>query len=462
MLALVTACACSSSVGGSELIVRIDDVSRTTGRYLTGIHFDYAEERDSIYEDDRIAQWARRAGITVARFPGGNEVNYWDWRNPTGYKKRDFWDEPNLKHAPSSEWMSLDEYLHFVDVSGVAPLIGINLLSGVRNDRIEDSIARAKEQVEYIVSKGYEGAFYYLGNEDTSDMGGLEQAGRIFVRHADVIKQVDPNAKLFWNDNAVTKARLRKFLAVAGRYADGVEFHGKWPYGDGKLTRRVSVAKWQQHFPFSVEKRGRYSEKAMELRRYAAELGYPNLMFANNEYGLAQFTKERFIDFDRYDYALVAIEFLQDLFIGQFDMAAFYSNVLADRPRGGARAERRLINTDFGNRLNPFHFGLEMLSSAQGKSLIRIEGGGPDGYGFGAFSDDQLELFLLNKSSSDNSVSLNVLGHAKFRPSGRMFSLVDTVDHWGELVETTFDTNGSSINVILPSLSYSKIVLAIE
>jgi hypothetical protein len=425
------------------------------------VHFDYAEERDAIYADDAIAKWARQAGVTVARFPGGNEVKYWDWRNPTGYKKRDFWDEPALEGAPPSDWMSLDEYLHFVEVSGVAPLIGINLLSGVRNDRVEDSVARARDQVKYLVSKGFRGAFYYLGNEDMGDMGGVEEAARIFVKHAKEIKGVDPTAKLFWNDNAVNEVRMRKFLAIAGGYADGVEFHGKWPYGDGKITRKVSVADWQQHYPFSIQKRGQYSEKALALRQYATELGYPDLMFANNEYGLAQFYKERFIGFDRFDYGLVSIEFLQDLFIGQFDMAAFYANVLADNPRGGARAERRLINTKAGNRLNPFHFGLELLSSAQGKRLVRLEGGGTDGYGFAALSDNQLEVFLLNKSSAPNSVELRIVGATEIGPTGLMTSLVDTPDHWGKLEETPIRVDAQSITVVLPPLSYSKIVLPV-
>ena len=40
-------------------------------------------------------------------------------------------------------------------------------------------------------------------------------------------------------------------------------------------------------------------------------------MFANNEYGLVPFEHGRFIGFDRCEFGLVAIEFLQDLFIGQ-------------------------------------------------------------------------------------------------------------------------------------------------
>jgi hypothetical protein len=276
------------------------------------------------------------------------------------------------------------------------------------------------------------------------------------------MKRVDPSAKLFWNDNLVDEERLRKFLSVAGDYADGVEFHGKWPYGDGNLRQKFSVSDWQKHYPFKVLKRGQFSERALALRDDASELGYPNLLFANTEYGLSQFEHERFIDFDRYTYGLVAIEYLQDLFIGRFDMAAFWSNVPSEKRLGGDRSARTLINTGAGSRLNPVHFGFEMLSSAQGKRLVRIEGGGPDGYGFGTLSDERLEIFLLNKSDVSNRVDVRIIGGATVDSAGIMTSLVDTPDHWGKAEEVPVIVEGSAVKVILPPLSYSKIVLPVD
>ncbi|MGV3742674.1 MAG: hypothetical protein ACO1NO_10230 [Burkholderiaceae bacterium] len=202
------------------------------------------------------------------------------------------------------------------------------------------------------------------------------------------MKKADPDAKLFWNDNSVNPRRLAKFLAIAGDYADGVEFHGKWPYGDGDIEKSVTVAEWQKQYPIRIEKRGSFSERASELRRVARKLGYPNLMLANNEYGLAQFKKDRFIGFTRYTYSLVVIELLQDLFIGQFDMAALWSNVAAKKSGGEDREKKRLIDTRHGNRLNPMHIGFELLSSAQGKQLAKIAGGSPSASGFAAIGDD--------------------------------------------------------------------------
>ena len=40
-------------------------------RFLTGMHFVYAMERDSLYQDPRIADWMKRAQVGMIRWPGG-------------------------------------------------------------------------------------------------------------------------------------------------------------------------------------------------------------------------------------------------------------------------------------------------------------------------------------------------------------------------------------------------------
>ena len=465
LLTFVTISSCSSvATYDVELTVHPDEVIGQTGRYLTGIHFVYNYERDEYYEDDSIATWARDAGVTVARFPGGSVVKYWDWRNPTGYQKTDHWDDPKTARVPGSEWMSLDEYLHFVDVAGITPLIGVNMLSGVRNDRVEDSVSRASDQVKYVVSRGHEGAFYYLGNEDIGLLGGIEEAARTFVLHARAIKEIDPEARLLWNDNHVDRDRFRRFLEIAGEHADGLEFHGKWPYGDRRIDDKMTVEGWQQHFPFSERKRGQFSARARDLRAYARDLGRPDLIFANNEYGLAQFREERFVGFDRYLYGLVSIEFLQDLFIGQFDMAAFWSNVAATRSAGGDRHSRRLLDTEAEGtvRLNPFHFGLELLASAQGKNIVQLDGGGPSGYGFAVRMDESLQIFLLNKSSESSTVHIVHHGEIDPNPGGTMLSLVGTPDKWGRLADSEISLSEDAVKLVLPALSYSKISVTVR
>ena len=290
-------------------------------------------------------------------------------------------------------------------------------------------------------------------------MGGVEEAAQIFVRHAKEIKKVDPTAKLFWNDNSVNPRRLTRFLSVAGDYADGVEFHGKWPYGDGEIKVPVTLADWQQQYPIQIVKHGSFSQRAEKIRQVARELGYPNLMVANNEYGLAQFKQNRFIGFNRFHYSLVMIELLQDLFIGRFDMTALWSNVPDDKTGGQDKEKKRLIDTWNGRRLNPVHMGFELLSSAQGKQLANISGGGPGGYGFAAIGDGRIEVFLLNKTHSASAITADLKGIQFIDQIAKVVSLVDTPDHWGKLSEAVATVKGNRVSMTLPPMPYSKIVL---
>lgn len=51
------------------------------------------------------------------------------------------------------------------------PLIGVNYnCHGKYYVSQNDSIARAVRQVEYVVARGFRGAFYYIGNEDGANV----------------------------------------------------------------------------------------------------------------------------------------------------------------------------------------------------------------------------------------------------------------------------------------------------
>lgn len=449
-----------------------------SGIHMLGAHFVYNDEKDIIYNDNTFANWARRAGYKTARFPGGTVIQTWDWNDPTGLQKPevDYWDQPDPVKVDPARWMSLDEYLRFARIAEIRPLIGINLLSGARFGRIDDSVKRAGEQVRYVMSKGFRGAFYYLGNEDMHEMGGLEAAADIFRRHAMEIKRIDPSAKLFWNDNIVglnNNTRLEKFLGIVGRspegmpYADGVEFHAKWPGDEDTIAEPVTLDFWRSQVPLNIAGRGVFSERASALRAKAAAAGYPSLMLANNEWGLSQFKGEIFQRFSRYDYSLVAIDYLQDLFIGQYDVAAFWSNVAADKNGTPDREMKRLIDTSNGNRLNPMHLGFEMLASAQGQKIAnvldRTSGSvsrNPSCYGFAAFGNGRFEVFLMNKSTNPANVDIKIRGISLGNQRAVKKSLIDTADHWGEVTVEYVPLQNNKMIFTLPPMSYTKIQLS--
>ena len=71
---------------------------------------------------------------------------------------------------------------------------------------------------------------------------------------------------------------------------DGAEFHGKWPFGGSpSWLEPFSLDQYLNEVPL-VEHKSKQSWRAKiaGLRQAAAEAGRPELLLANNEYGLGK------------------------------------------------------------------------------------------------------------------------------------------------------------------------------
>ena len=102
-----------------------------------------------------------------------------------------------FQRVPENQWMSLEEYMDFVDETGITPLVGVNYNNHYHPDWMseEESVAKAKRQAEYVVNtRGYKGAFFYIGNEDN-----VQHYPERWRKHALAIKQVDPTIKTIFN-----------------------------------------------------------------------------------------------------------------------------------------------------------------------------------------------------------------------------------------------------------------------
>ena len=192
-------------------------------------------------------------------------------------------------------------------------------------------IARAVRQVQFVVKAGFPGAFWYIGNEDSAP-----KYPALIARHATAMKAVDPTLKCFWNDNDVGPDALKAFLAATGPgVMDGVEFHGKWPYGGTPhWLAPFSYAQWLAEVPL-LEHKSKQSWRAKidGLRQAAAEANRSELLFANNEYGLGKTADFRAVaagqpgaNFTRFSKSMVAIELALEMYSSGYDMACAWGS----------------------------------------------------------------------------------------------------------------------------------------
>ena len=433
---------------------------------LVGLHFVYSSERDDIYADGALARWAREAGIALGRYPGGTVVQYWNWRAPSGVLVGDPW-EPNWSSAdaaPADEWMSLDEYLAFVKASGIAPVFGVNSLSGERFGRRGDSIERAAAMVRYVAAKGFGAADWYIGNEDIHHHGGIEAFATVFAEHALAMKREDPEIRVFWNDNPGDPQRIRRFLAHDRGTADGFETHGKWPYGgDPSGLGPGTFDEWRREHPLRDRKNferktgGRVWREAADVyREIARRAGRPDLLIANNEYGLG---KERNLrGFDRYSRGLLLTDFLSELLIGNWDRTAFWSTVLpgASEHRDGGG----LLSPRHGYRKNPFHLGMALIAAAQGGEFLRSFTLDESSYGYAVKRGDTALVFVLNKSDSDRAIRVRFDERLEERLAAT--AMVKTDDGFGAYRSIELGGDGDSGTFLAPAMSFTRADFRIE
>ena len=439
----------SAGTQETKATVNVGEAKWEISKHLVGLHMVYSHASDAVYKDGKVAAWAKKAGVSTARFPGGTVVKYWDWRKPTGVLNGDHWD-PKWKaqdNEPPKKWMSLDEYLHFVKKSGITPLFGVNSLSGYVHKRIDESVKRAAEMVAYVKKRGFGGAFWYIGNEEEwHNKDKIPGHAKMFMQHARAMKKKDPKIKIFWNSNNPSAKTIKQFLDNDGGTSDGLETHGKWPYG-GKLRNNLgdgSYNEWLKESPLRDRKNRNRSWRLAgdEYRKAAEACGRKDYLIANNEYGFGNISH----GFNRYTKGLLMTDLLQELFIGNWDMSCFW-----DSSRGD---DKGLISGPNKNRLNPISLGMELLADAQGGEMLELTTDNASVYGFAAKVKGYTLVYVINKTETTQKLVLS-LSQGKVRSASARV-MKDTSDHWGEIIRLKVKVSGG-LTTILPPLSFSQI-----
>lgn len=427
-----------SPVGfAADVEIFTDEEKHVISDRVMSLHMIYHTMNDTDFtrklqgEDLTIAQWAKKAGVGSMRFPGGTTTKSWDWQNPSNSFTGDPW-APNYSgpEGPNSKSMSLDEYLAFVQQAGIQPHIGINNYSATKYNRLQDSIDRAVAQVQYIVDAGYPGLVYYIGNEEDSGQGGPVAAAHIDKLHAQAIKAVDPTCKIIWNSNGGSGPVVRRMLELSEGWLDGVEMHGKI---SGNFTQ------WQTATPMPDGSGARYRHRANGIRTAAARQGFPNIFVANNEYGGGNSD-------DHYKTSLIRTEQLLEMFIGNYDMSAYWNITF--------------MLGENNSRLRAIHHSWEMMGNAHGATMLNMSNNGTHVPGFAVKTDEDVQLFLLNKNSTAEALNVDFTGLFQVETDGSHSgsSMVDTANHYGEVQPLDLTLANGTFSGTLPALSFSHVV----
>lgn len=367
---------------------------------LFGYNIVYAETPDGVWENGAIKKFTKETNTSFIRYPGGTVVTFWHWKEPTGNGWNDSWDPThNIPDKPNSEFMDIDEYLSLIQELNINPMIGVNINSGQKYNRMEEGIKDALDLMDYCADKGINVEYWYLGNEPyMHDCNGgpltVEEYALLINIYADAMREKNPSIKLIanWLANFYQKEEdYIELLKLAGHNIDIIDVHHYWDWNSASWER------WLQKTPIGLWTGQTFIDNIKKFREIAEENDYPDIQLATLEWNAGP-GKSNEVKLSAAQNAFIQSEMMLQFMLGGMDIATFWPLFW----KSGQFNERGIY--DFNRKiLNPNAMLLTELSKFSGNNYFNTHTVGNNNNMIHILSEDPLTKVLrgcvLNKNS---------------------------------------------------------------
>ena len=207
-----------------------------------------AADADGFRSD--VSSFVRELGVTLVRYPGGNFVSGYDWRDGIGPREQRPRRLDLAWRSIETNQIGTDEFMGWARARGVEPMLAVNLgTAGVLDAAALVEYCNVPEGTEWSERRRRNGALkphdvklWCLGNEmDGPWQTGhttAEQYGAIAAEAAKAMRLVDPDIELvacgssshemptfgYWESTVLEKA---------GEYVDYISMHAYYQEHDG-------------------------------------------------------------------------------------------------------------------------------------------------------------------------------------------------------------------------------------
>ncbi len=425
--------------------------------HLMGFNIVYAYENDSIWADGKIVGYLKDVNTKVMRYPGGTVCSFYHWNDLTGEGWKDSWDQKKpVKPKAGSEFMGLDEFISVAQRLNFMPLMGINMSSAWRWNRMEDGLNEAISLMKYCRDKNFKVKYWYLDNEpyQHDSNGGsktIEDYAKLVNRFATRMKEFDPNIKIIVNWKSAFKnerENYQKLLSIAGANIDMVDAHWYWSW------TKPTFEKWLEKTPMEVWTGNSYLSEIVYFRQMVKDFGYPNIQLASLEWNVGPIKENQL---SPHQCALIQSEMLMQFLIGGLDMATFWPLQGA----GASVASRSFVRRN--DRIaQPAYPIFKFLGKIQGSSIIKSEVvlSLPNLLNLVATDekDGSIRVCLLNKNKTDTSVNIesDIFKNMKLREAN-IFVLTNQGN--GSAIQTVIlsEQSISGISFVAPETSITML-----
>ncbi len=300
-------------------------IEKELSTYMTGFNMSYYHDKDNLWADGKLVNGLKEVKTKLLRYPGGAETSYFHWQYPgcPGYK--DVWN-PDHGISPEdaaaiTENMDTDEFLEVCNKLSAEPILGINILSGVFNNKIDDSLQEAKDWMNYCKSKGYKVKYWYLDNEVDHDTSytqiTTEEYAAIINRFSKELKAIDPEVKLIVSlvGNA-TQEKYHTLISLAGKAFDIIDLHFYYGWDVAEWN------KWIAQRPMNdLDVNMPYNKEINSLSSYIKSSENPSIELVSLEWNIAP-TKAGILS--DYQQALMQTEMFQQFLQSDLKMACIW------------------------------------------------------------------------------------------------------------------------------------------
>lgn len=464
---------CSSQISNSQpaqidratITINTSETGTVISPMLMGFNNVYCYEPDKYWQNgDGISpQYLKNLNTGIMRYPGGTVVTRFQWENPSGQGWAEAGEpgfKPDKNTAPS-EFMDIDEYLTYVKKLGIEPLVGINMSTGIKYNKVDEYVEQAKRLVKHCISRKAHVRYYYLDNEPYIKGTSYKFTAKSYAEqvniYAEAIKKIDPSIKIIANTHPNNLDYTDTLMQIAGRNIDLFDVHYYWYHG------RATFENWVSQSVMKRPQVGILSEQRAKIKALGKKYGRDDIDMVLLEWNVGPENEKDFKpEYARTNaqIALMVAEMYADVLRSGMPMACFWPvSWPAPMDRALLAAERNYQPNKVYEVFNLYKDVLNqnLLQSASSEQrLANIAIKSPDG--------KTLWVFMVNKTinKKDLPVNINVKGLTPVSAKAELFDIND--DNSQKLNTRGIDAmvNGKNITIKMPQYSFTKVTIKLK
>lgn len=357
----------------THIVLYPDSIIKSIPNSMIGFNLSYYHDKDKLWEDNTITEKLISLKTKILRYPGGAETGYFHWKYPGCPGYVDMWNSNVLSSKglnigqilANNDNMDVDEFFSRCKKIGAEPLLGINILSGIVDNKIDASLEEAKDLLNYCKNKGYRVKYLFLDNE-VDHTGSythisIERYIEMIRLFSPALKLIDPDIKIIISViEGASDQKYKTLIDDAGGYFDVIDIHCYYSTGG---WGNVEWRKWINQGPMLSPAGISYSEDFNRLTNYIKKSGFPKIKLSALEWNIAPSDVEKLSSFQQ---ALMQAEMFGQFVSSSLEMACVWP--LIWKVKEGTFPS---VLDQKSYSQTPFYYILKLYGAAMGQNLIK-------------------------------------------------------------------------------------------